>query len=89
MCQSCYDEHDKTLKDLYGHVSPDMGLWVFVGCIICSIWTPLILGCYTEHGCGHFCCLVLLMWAAMFGFDAGYVWCIIWGWNVWKQSEEA
>ena len=88
MCQSCYDEHASTLKDLEGHVTPDMGLWIFIGCIVCGMWAPLITGCYTEHGCGHFCCLAILMWVACFGFYAGYVWCIVWGWTVYQNSQK-
>ena len=82
MCQSCVDEHHKTLKDLEGHVTGGMGLWIFIGTIFLGGWAILLTGCYTDHGCGHFCCLFLLMWAACFAFGAGYIWGIIWGWNV-------
>ena len=87
MCQSCIDEHHKTLKDCEGQVTPDVGLWTFIGCIVVGMWAPCILGCYTDHGCGNFCCLSVLMWVACFGFDAGYVWCIVWGWTVYKNAE--
>ena len=84
MCQSCIDEHHKTLKDLEGHVDEGMGMWIFIGCILLGLWAPLITGCYTEHGCGHFCCLAILMWTASI---AGYVWVIVWGYTVWENAK--
>ena len=88
MCQSCTDEHHKTLGYLKdANITSGQGLWTFIASIFLGGWAVLIAGCYSDKGCGAFCCLFLLMWVANFALGAGYIWGIIWAWNAYKIGQ--
>ena len=85
MCQSCKDEHHKTLDLLKGKIEKKQAIILIVLALLgFAIFTPCIAGSMSKEGAGKFCCLVMLMMITPFG---GF-WLLYWLFQVFQNAKE-